>query len=207
MFGLEHLRLFRALALVAGAFILLVQAAGAQGLNPSAVIDSYDRAWAQQDFDSAQSLLADNAVITVVEARTRTLQGRTQIREFLQQAAPQGLPILTSSRQIDGNTMIWSQRTDGQVVPATDLTVQAQVENGKILSLVYRPGRLIRAAGNPITGGATAESAGLALGAVVLFGMGLLSLVTTVSHVNAGSNLRGRLVRDLRHWRRRQASV
>ncbi|HEV7665972.1 MAG TPA: nuclear transport factor 2 family protein [Chloroflexota bacterium] len=206
MLGLEHLRLFRAIALVAGAFILLVQAAGAQGLNPAAVIDSYERAWAEQDIDTAQNLLADGAVITVIEARTRKLQGRDQIREFLQNGAPRALPILTTNRQIDGNTIIWSERTDGQLTAAGDLTVQAEIQNGKILSLVYRPGRMIRAAGNPITGSTTPESAGLALGAVFLFGVGLLSLVTSRSHVNAGSNLRGRLVHDLRHWRPRQLS-
>jgi hypothetical protein len=202
MFGLEHLRLFRALALVLGAFLLLVQAAGAQGVNPCAVIDSYERAWAQQDIDGAQSHLADNAVITVIDARTRSLSGRTQIREFLQHAAPPALPVLTSSRVLDGNTMLWSERTDGNVLAAADLTVQAEVQNGKIQSLVFRPGRLVQASGNAtMAGGTTPESAGMALGAVVLLGLGLLSLATCHSHVNSGSNLRGRLLRDLRHWR------
>jgi hypothetical protein len=39
------------------------------------------------------------------------------------------------------------------------------------------------------------------LAAVVLLGLGFLSLASVRSHARSGSNLRGRLMRELRHWR------
>ena len=37
--------------------------------------------------------------------------------------------------------------------------------------------------------------------ALVLLGLGLLSLATVIPHGRSDSNLRGRLLRDLHHWR------
>jgi hypothetical protein len=113
-------------------------------------------------------------------------------------------PMLTSARQVDGNTVTWSERTDvnGQLLSSADLSVQAVVENGKIRSLVYRPGTLVRRA-DGATSDMTAESAEAALAALVLFGLGLLSLATARSHSRSGSRLRGRLVHHLRGWRPR----
>jgi hypothetical protein len=206
MYGIERMRLFRALALVAGAFLLLVQAAGAQAVNPGAVVDSYERAWGQNDLDGALALFADNAVITVHDPRTRSLTGRQQIRDFLQTAGLRTAPVLTSSRQLDGNNVTWSERTEGQLLPAKDLTVQAVVKNGKIESLVYRAGRMV---GTQVLGtpNVTSESAGLALGAMLLLGLGLLSLATIRPAVISSSNLRGSLLRDLRQWCRRPTSA
>jgi hypothetical protein len=202
----ERMRLFRALALVAGAFLLLVQAAGAHGLNPSTVVDSYERAWGQNDVDAALGHLADNAVITVQDARTRSLTGRDQIREFLQSAALRAAPVLTSSRQADGAKVMWSERLEGQVLNAKEVSVQALVKDGKIQSLVYRPGRMVgpQVAEAP-TG--TTESASMALGAVLLLSLGLLSLATVRTRVRTSSNLHGSLHRDLRHWRRRRSQT
>ena len=59
MHGIERMRLFRAVALVGGAFLLLVHAAGATGVSPCAVVDNYERAWAHQDFDGALAQLFD----------------------------------------------------------------------------------------------------------------------------------------------------
>jgi hypothetical protein len=62
--------------------------------------------------------------------------------------------------------------------------------------MVYRPGTLIRSAGpSPEV---TPESAAAALLALVLFGLGLLSLATVRPRVYSGSTMRGRLIGSLR---------
>jgi hypothetical protein len=209
MHGLERMPLFRALTLVSAAFVLLVHAAHAQGGNPSAVIFRYEDAWGSRNIDAAVEEFADNAVITLDDARTRTLSGTYQIREFLQDAGLGSPPILTSARQVDGSTVIWSERTEvnGQVLSSAELTVQAVVEDGKIRSLVYRPGTLVRGPGGGLGGSAatdmTPESAVTALAALLLFGLGLLSLATARPSHRSGSHLRGRLVRHLHGWRPR----
>jgi hypothetical protein len=200
MHGLERMRLFRAVALVTGAFVLLVHAAMAQSVTPYAVVDSYERAWGQHDVEGALALLADNAVITLQDPRPRSLTGQQQIREYLQSVALQSPPQVTMSRQVDGNQVIWSERLDRQVTGASEVTVHAVVEDGKITSLVYRMGRLVRGPGNSAVAVTTA-SPGAILGAIVLFGFGLLSLAGVRSRVRSGSNLRGRLMTDLRLWR------
>jgi hypothetical protein len=202
---MHGLGLFRPLALVAGAFVLLVQAASAQGVQPSAVVDTYERAWGKHDVDGALGVLDDYAVITLQDTFPRSLTSRQQIREFLQSTGLESTPVLTSDRNVDGSTLTWSEHTDGMVMGTSDLTVEAVVQNGKIQSLIYRHGTLVKGNGRPTTG-LTTESAGMALAAIVLFGLGLMSLATMRPHVRSGSNLRGRLVRDLRHWRTRAAS-
>jgi len=204
MHGLERMPLFRALALVIAAFVLLVHAAHAQGANPSGVIFKYEESWGNRNINAALDQFADNAVITLQDARTRTLTGTYQIREFLEAAALGSPPVVTSARQVDGTTVSWSERTEvnGQVLSSAELTVQAVVEDGKIRSLVYRPGTLVRGPGRSATD-MTPESAATALAALLLFGLGLLSLASARSHHRSGSHLRGRLVRHLRGWRPR----
>ena len=199
MHGSERMRLFRASVLVAGAFMLLVHAASAHSVTPSVVVDSYERAWGLQDVDGALALLADDAVITFQDPRVRSLTRRQQIRDFLEGASLQGAPALTMTRQVDANQVTWSERLEGHVLNTAEVTVQAIVEDGKIQSLVYRSGNLIRGPGGPAVA-ATPEWAGAVLAAVALLGFGLLSLASVRSHVRAGSNLRGRLMADLQHW-------
>jgi hypothetical protein len=201
MHGIERMRLFRAIALVGGAFILLVHAAGATGVSPCAVVDSYERAWAQSDFDGALAQLADGAVVTVHDPRARSLASRQQITEFLQYTAIRGAPILTAPCQVAGNTVTWSERPDSEATTTNDLTVQATVLNGKIQSLVYRPGRLVQPATPVSPEKIVTEGAGLNLAALLLLGLGLLSFATVIPHGRSDSNLRGRLLRELRHWR------
>jgi hypothetical protein len=55
--------------------------------------------------------------------------------------------MLPSFRQVDGNSIIWIEHTKSQVLNANDLTVQAVVQNGKIQSLVHRPGKFVKALG------------------------------------------------------------
>src|SRR5438270_479425 len=140
MHSIEPMRLFRAMALVCGAFLLLVHAAGAVSVSPCAVVDSYERALVQQDFNTALIQLADDAVVTVYDPRARSLAGRQQILEFLQYTSLRGTPVLTSSCQVVGNRVTWSERPDTDLDNSGDLTVQAAVLNGKIQALVYRPG-------------------------------------------------------------------
>jgi inactivated superfamily I helicase len=198
--GLDAMRLFRAGALVGGAFILLVQSASAQGVNPSAVVDSYERAWTRQDIDSALDHFAANAVITLQDTRTRALTSRQQIREFLETDAPVTPAVLTAVPRVEGGSLLWSERTAGEVLNSPDLTIRAVVQNGKIESLEYRRGRLITDTG-PAAAGLTVEAAAMALGGVLLFALGLLSLATSHPHVTIDSKLRGSLLRDLRGWR------
>jgi hypothetical protein len=199
MHGLERMRLFRAVALVAGAFVLLVHAAGAQSVTPSAVVDSYERAWGHQDFEGALVFLAENAVVTLPEPGARSMTNRQQIREYLQNAGLKAAPVVTMAREVDANTVTWSERIQGQVLSATELTVQAVVEDGKITSLVYRSGRMPRGPGGS-AGSASLEAAGAVLVALLMLGLGLVSLASVRSHVRSGSNLRGRLISDLRVW-------
>jgi hypothetical protein len=199
MYGVERMRMFRTATLVSGAFLLLVHAAVAQSVTPSALVDSYERAWGHQDVDAALALLADTAVVTVQDPTTRSMTGHAQIREFLQNAGLRRAPNLTTARQVDANTVVWSERIEAPALSATELTVQAVVEDGKIQSLVYRPGHLIRAAGSPADT-ATPESAAAVLAALLLLGFGLLSLASVPSRVRSGSNLRGRLMADLGLW-------
>jgi hypothetical protein len=164
-------------------------------------VDSYERAWAHGDFEGALAQLADGAVVTVHDPRARALSTRLQITEFLQYAAIRGAPILTAPCQVAGNTVTWSERPDSEAASSNDLTVQATVLNGKIQSLVYQPGRLVHPATPVSAEKIVTEGAGLNLAALLLLGLGLLSFATVIPHGRSDSNLRGRLLRDLRHWR------
>jgi len=195
----ERMRLFRTAALVAGGFLLLVHAAVAQRLTPAALVDSYERAWGQQDVDGALALLADDASITLADPREHALTNHSQIREFLLTAGLQHAPNLTTARAVETNTVNWSEHVDSLVFGGAEVTVQAVVAGGKIQSIVYRPGHLLPGAGSPAAV-ATPETAGAVLAAMLLFGIGLLSLASVRSRVRAGSNLRGRLLADLRRW-------
>jgi hypothetical protein len=201
---LERLRLFRAVALVMGAFLLLAQAARVQSISPGSVVYAYEQALGQHDIDTAVAQFADDAVLTLQDSRTRTLNGPAQIREFLTGANVQTSPMPTSRPQVDGDTVIWTERTErpDQLLGGTDLTVQAVVHDGKIRWLEYQRGTLVRS-GGPWNDAApdAAPTAAAALAALVLLGVGLLSLATARSRIHSGSLLRGRLHRDLRRWR------
>lgn len=192
----EALRLVRALALVGAAFVLLVQAASAHGMSPSAVVDSYQRARIEQDLDAALGYFSDGAVITTYGTRTRTLVTPVQIRDYLDGPVPD----MTSTLHWDGATVSWSERTN-----VSESTVRATVRDGKIQSLAYRPGRAANLDG-ALAPSVTPESAALSVGGLLLLGVGLLALATVRQHVRSGSILRGRLVAELRHYTPRRTS-
>jgi len=199
MHSTERMRWFRTAALVAGGCLLLVYAAVSQSLTPTALVDRYEHAWGYQDVDGALALLADNASITYDDPRTHSITSRDKIRAFLREAALSHAPLLTSARQVDASTVTWSERVESHVLSATELTVQAVVADGKIQSLVYRSGRPLRGTTKPASA-TPPESAGAVLAGVLLVGMGLLSLAGVRSQARSASNLRGRLLADLRLW-------
>jgi hypothetical protein len=73
-------------------------------------------------------------------------------------------------RQVDANTVTWSERIQGQLLSTTEMTFQV-VEDGKIRSLVYRSGRRVPGPGG-LAGTTSPESAGAVLAALVLLGLG-----------------------------------
>jgi hypothetical protein len=141
--------------------------------------------------------------MTVNDPRARSLTSRRRVEEFLRSTAMRGAPILTSGWQVVGNAVTWSERPDSEALHTNDVTVQAVVLNGKIQSRVYRPGKVVQAPGESPArvDTVTPEAAGMNLAALVLLGFGLLSFATVFAPVRSNSNLRGRLMHDLRHWR------
>jgi hypothetical protein len=126
------------------------------------------------------------------------------MRDVLRRATPRAEPILTTPRQLDGNTVTWSERTDARLITAADVTVRAVVENGRIQALTYRPGRT--SVGPAAPAPTTVAAAGFAFGGIVLLACGLLSLATIRVRRVSGSRLRGSLLSDLHHWRSRAAA-
>jgi hypothetical protein len=195
--GIDVLRFIRPLALVAAAFVLLVNSASAQGLTPAAIVEGYERESSQSDLQAAVNRFGDSAVVTVYGLRTRQLLGRDKIREYLEESSGKPAPSLTSMRHVDGNTVTWTERTAAtELSAARDVTVEATVDGGKIQSLVYRPGRSARLAGAPATS-VSPGAAALALGGLLLLGLGLLTLATARQGTLSHSSLRGRLMLEL----------
>jgi hypothetical protein len=145
---------------------------------------------------------AANAVVTFERGRPQGFTGKSEIREFLKALDASSPPVLTATpKQATPNakTITWSERD--QRDPPRVLTGEAVVEGGKITSLVYRAGTLVPTETSSVSD-VTPLPTGALLGAVVLFGVGLVSLLTARSRRASGSKLRGRLVRQLGSWRR-----
>jgi hypothetical protein len=200
MHRVEFFRLLRGVALVAAASALVVEAASAQALNPCAVIANYERALSQGDAEGAVALFADDATITLRGTRARSLTGLSQIRQFLGSGDPRSGAPLAYNRKVIGNMVTWNEPVAGLAQVATDQRVEAVVTQGKIRSLVYRQGTVDTDGANP-GNEVTPESAAMVLEAEVLLGLGLLTLATLRTHAPSSSQLRGRLLRDLHHWR------
>jgi hypothetical protein len=202
MHKVEFLRLLRGVALVAAAGGLVVHAAGAQALNPCAVIANYERALSDGDAEGALALFADDATITLRGTRARSLTGLAQIRQFLGSGDPRSGAPLAYNRKVIGNTVTWNEPVAGLAQTATDQRVEAVVAHGKIQSLVYRQGT-IEADGADPGNEVAPESAAMVLEAEALLGLGLLTLASLRTHGTSNSQLRGSLLRDLRQWRLR----
>jgi hypothetical protein len=196
----EFARLVRSVVMVMGALLLLAHSAAAQVLEPPNAVDTYERARADQNVEGALSLFADDATVHLDSPTTKTYVGQDQIRYFLQTNILEGLPELTSERSLVGNRLTWSERAHDALAGPIDLTVEAVVDRGHIVSLVYRPGRLSGAAESP-SEGFELSSASLALAGVALLGIGLMSLSTVRSRPGSGSAMQGRLLAALSTWR------
>jgi hypothetical protein len=105
------------------------------------------------------------------------------------------------SRAREQGTVTWSER-DRQD-PPRELTAEAVVQRGKITSLVYRAGTLVPTEA-PSAASVTPVPSAALVGALVLFGVGVVSLMTLRARRVSSSALRGRLMGHLRHWQRRR---
>jgi hypothetical protein len=201
----ERVRLFRALALMLASGLLFGYATGAYGLDPPRVVDAFGRARGQGDLEAALNHIADNAVVRFERGRPQGFAGKNEIRQFLQTLDATSPPVVTATpKQAASNVITWSERT--QQDPPRVLTGEAVVEGGKITSLVYRAGTLVPTEAASKSSAAPLPTGAL-LAAVVLFAIGLVSLLTVRSRRVARSALRGRLLGHLGHWRLRRRSA
>jgi hypothetical protein len=198
----EFVRLARALALVIAALLLLAHAAAAQGMEPPTVVDAFARARVAQDVDATMAEFDDNAVVRVEHVRPRIMNGKQQIREFFNEVSIEAPTLLAQPRSTSPDTLTWNERVLEARYGTIDLTGQAHVENGKIVSLIYRLGRLTGEDSAATTSvSRVLSSSSMMTGAVGLFAIGLLSFATVRSRRASGSQLSGRMLAEMRHWR------
>jgi hypothetical protein len=200
----EFVRLARALALVIAALLLLAHAAAAQGMEPPTVVDAFARARVAQDVDATMAEFADDAVVRVDHVRPRIMNGKKEIRELFDELSIEAPTLLAQPRSTATDTLTWSERVLEAHYGTIDLTGQAQVENGKIVTLVYRLGRLPDEDSAPVSGASNVSrvlsSSTMMTGAVGLFALGLFSFATVRSRRASGSRLSGRMLAEMRHW-------
>ena len=127
--------------------------------------------------------------------------GRDEIRGFLENINTEPSLLLIAPRHLADDSVTWSERVLDKRSGTLELTGEAVIANGKIASLVYRTGRLSTADGpSPALAVAPLLPAGMMIGGVALFGVGLLSLLTVRSQRASGSQLNGRMLAALGHW-------
>jgi hypothetical protein len=198
----EGVRLARALGLVVGALLLLAHAAAAQAMEPPAVVDAFARARGDQDLNAAVIQFAEDAVLRFDRGRTRQFNGKAEIRNFFEGMSAQPPTILVPARHQANDSVIWSEAVLDSRFGMLELTGEAIVQNGKIISLVYKAGRAPNDPELPASLAAQPlPSSGMMVGGVGLFGVGLLSLAGVRSQRASGSRLNGRMLTALRHWR------
>ena len=182
--------------------------------DPIAVITAYEMARNRRDTETALSYFADNAVIN-----WRTpFNGKDDIRKFLDTSATRSRFIVISDRHVSGNHVTWTERSGGPtgdsqlrapqgfsgagVATASALTsVEAIVQDGKILSLSYTYGGQV-ARTDPSLDGRAQLPAALGLAAVIAVLLSVLMIASTglrrPSPVT--SSLHGRLMHSLQGW-------
>jgi hypothetical protein len=197
----ERLRLAGALGLVLGALVLLAHAAAAQGMEPPAVVEVFTRARADRDLEVAMAQIADNAVMRVERARPRVLNGKQEIRQFFETFSAEPPAPLVPAHPLADDTVTWSERVVELRTGSLELTGQALVQNGKIVSIVYRTGREVAADESSAGPARPLPAASMMVGGVGLFGVGLLSLATVRSRRASDSHLTGRMLAGLRQRR------
>jgi len=181
-------------------FAWVTSAVAAQVIDPPVIVDSFERARNQKNVDAALAYFADDAVVRLVERGTVTFTGRTEIRRFLQNVGVRSPAVVTSNRHVVGNTVTWTERDQGQLMTAIDLTVEAFVQDGKIKSLVYRVAAPAAADARAADGPARLPAV-FALGAVAALGLLLLGVASLAPRRRASSStLHGKLVSALGEW-------
>jgi hypothetical protein len=171
----------------------------AQVLDPPVIVDSFERARNQRDVDAALAFFADNAVVRVEERNAMSFTGKAEIRRFVQTMGVRPPPQVTSNRHVVGNTVSWSERAQGQggqQQPPMDLKVEAIVQEGKIISLVYRVA-LPPPPASPQAESAARMPAVFAPLALLVVGGGLLLAASHTPRRGATSALHGRLIAAL----------
>jgi hypothetical protein len=168
------------------------------GADPSAVITAYEVARNRGDVDGALATFAADAIIT---QRATTLSGTDEIRRFIETAASRGRFPTVSNRRIEGNRVLWSERSVNQNSNLPETSVEAVVVEGKIKSLAYA---------GPTPGQRTQASLDSRSQMPAVFGMGSVLLVLFASVIGssirfrrprtAPSSLQGRMLQDLRGW-------
>jgi hypothetical protein len=168
----------------------------AQVLDPPVIVDSFFRARDRGDIDRALSTFADNAVVRLEERQAVAFTGKAEIRKFLMSIGREP-PQVTSNRHVVGNTVTWSERTRGQQQTSIDLSVEAVVQEGKIISMMYRVA-LPQPPAAPQVDGPTRMPAALAPLGLLVLGGGLLLVASLLPPRRASpSALRGKLIAAL----------
>jgi len=115
------------LAMLAGAGFLVASgviasmARAQPGVDPTAVITSFEMARNRQDLDAALTYFADNAVIT---QRNTAYSGKDEIRKYLETFTSRSRYVIVSDRHTSGNIVTWTERTTLQSPdPASRSTV------------------------------------------------------------------------------------
>jgi len=169
----------------------------AQVMDPPVIVDSYERARNQRDFDAALNYFADNAVVRLEERSGTSFTGKADIRRFLQSIQREP-PQITSNRHVVGNTVTWKERVRGQAQTSVDLSVEAVVQEGKIVSLLYRIAPPAQPPAAPQADAPARVPAAAVATALVLLG-GALLVAASLGSRRAASNstLRGKLLTGL----------
>jgi hypothetical protein len=183
--------------------------------DPIAVITAYEMARNRRDTEAALSYFSDNAVISW---RT-TFNGKDDIRKFLDSAATRSRFIVISDRKVIGNHVTWNERSGGPTggdpqprspqgfsgAPGSAVSftssVEAVVQDGKILSLSYAYGGQVARTDPALDGRAQLPAAfGLAAVVAVLLSVVMIASTGLRRPSPATSSLRGRLMQSLQGW-------
>jgi hypothetical protein len=176
----------------------------AQVNDPPVIVDAFERALSQGKIDIALAYFADDAVVLLRDSGSGPLVGKNDIRRFLQRYGGNRAPaVITSNRQVVGNTISWTEKQQGQMLSPVEMFVEAVVQDGKIKKLSYS------LAPPPAAPTVSADvparlPASLALGGVVLLATSLLAVASLGPRRQASASaLHGKLVAELSNWRLR----
>jgi hypothetical protein len=142
-----HLRWFLLASLAACLLsIALVARVAAQvtqapQMDPSMVVEAFERARGAEDVDGAMALFTDSAVVTMEGRTNEAFTGQAQLRTYMQTIGTRFQIVMRSRPVVQGAIVTWTERDQffGHIL---DATVIAVVSGGKIVSLTYRDNQL-----------------------------------------------------------------